>query len=263
MPGRGQPWKGVGKGNPDRIGTLAIADGSITETDLDTNVTDKLNTGGGGGAQLDFSCISDDFPARTIEAINEKYNIANGIFLQTIGSLYGVLELDSGSISTEGAGELTTQNTFVVNPNLGDVGFKVVNIVENLAQMHVLSLTENTMGSVTNQSSLEGASNDMIGFFVDPAQDNNWRAVCRSSGTSTIVDTGIARTLTRQKFEASFDKTAGEVTFTIGGDGGEVVATISTNIPVVPLFMDAYAVNVVATQRSLFIDFWQVDAERV
>ncbi len=46
MPGRGQPWKGVGFGNPDRIGTGAIADGSITEADLDSNVTSKLNAGG-------------------------------------------------------------------------------------------------------------------------------------------------------------------------------------------------------------------------
>ena len=47
MPGRGQPWKGVGKGNPDRIGTNAIADGSITEADLDSSVQAKLNSGGG------------------------------------------------------------------------------------------------------------------------------------------------------------------------------------------------------------------------
>jgi len=47
MPGRGQPWK-LGKGVADRIGTKAIADGSITEADLDSNVTAKLNAGGGG-----------------------------------------------------------------------------------------------------------------------------------------------------------------------------------------------------------------------
>jgi hypothetical protein len=46
MPGRGRPWKGVGEGNPDRIGTGAIADGSITEADLDTSVTSKLNSTG-------------------------------------------------------------------------------------------------------------------------------------------------------------------------------------------------------------------------
>ena len=46
MPGRGRPWKGVGQGNPDRIGTAAIADGSITEADLDSSVASKLNQGG-------------------------------------------------------------------------------------------------------------------------------------------------------------------------------------------------------------------------
>lgn len=47
MPGRGQPWKGVGKGNPDRIGSGAIKDGSITEADLNSSVTAKLNSTGG------------------------------------------------------------------------------------------------------------------------------------------------------------------------------------------------------------------------
>ncbi len=46
MPGRGRSWRGVGEGNPDRIGTAAIADGSITEADLDSNITSKLNQGG-------------------------------------------------------------------------------------------------------------------------------------------------------------------------------------------------------------------------
>ncbi len=46
MPGRGQPWKGVGKGVKDRIGTEAIADGSITEADLDTSLQSKVNSGG-------------------------------------------------------------------------------------------------------------------------------------------------------------------------------------------------------------------------
>ncbi len=50
MPGRGQPWK-LGKGVQDRIGTKAIKDGSITEADLDSGVTAKLNAGGGHAIQ--------------------------------------------------------------------------------------------------------------------------------------------------------------------------------------------------------------------
>ncbi len=45
MPGRGKPWK-LGEGNPDRIGTAAIADGAITEADLDSSLTAKVNSGG-------------------------------------------------------------------------------------------------------------------------------------------------------------------------------------------------------------------------
>jgi len=48
MPGRGRPWRGVGEGNPDRIGTGAIADGSITEADLNTALQSKVNAGGHG-----------------------------------------------------------------------------------------------------------------------------------------------------------------------------------------------------------------------
>jgi len=59
MPGRGQPWKGVGFGVPDRIGTGAIADGSITEADLDSNVTSKLNSGGGHQIQDEGSPLTD------------------------------------------------------------------------------------------------------------------------------------------------------------------------------------------------------------
>ena len=123
------------------------------------------------------------------------------------------------------------------------------------------SITDNDFDSVVDQAQMESTAQNMIGFFCDPDLDNNWRAICRSSGTSTIVDTGVARTFgERQRFEASFSKTAGEVEFSIEGN---VVATISTNIPVVLLFIDAYAVNKVSVQRSLKLDYWQVMANRV
>lgn len=56
MPGRGQPWKGVGKGRKDRIGTEEviddslqsedIKDGTIAEVDLDSALQAKVNSGG-------------------------------------------------------------------------------------------------------------------------------------------------------------------------------------------------------------------------
>lgn len=58
MPGRGTPWRGAGQGKADRIGEPDILDGSITEADLDSGVTAKLNSAGGhvikdeGGAGL-------------------------------------------------------------------------------------------------------------------------------------------------------------------------------------------------------------------
>jgi len=47
MPGRGTPWRGAGQGKADRIGEPDILDGSITEADLDSSVTAKLNSTGG------------------------------------------------------------------------------------------------------------------------------------------------------------------------------------------------------------------------
>lgn len=34
MPGRGKPWRGVGEGNPDRIGTAEVDDQTIQAEDL-------------------------------------------------------------------------------------------------------------------------------------------------------------------------------------------------------------------------------------
>ncbi len=56
MPGRGTPWRGVGRGSPDRIGAPDIKDDSITsddikdgtiqEVDLDSALQAKVNAGG-------------------------------------------------------------------------------------------------------------------------------------------------------------------------------------------------------------------------
>jgi len=58
MPGRGTPWRGVGKGKQDRIGSGEIQDdsllsedikdGTIKEIDLDSALQAKVNSGGGG-----------------------------------------------------------------------------------------------------------------------------------------------------------------------------------------------------------------------
>ena len=60
MPGRGTPWRGVGKGTKDRIGTEEIKDesilsedikdGTIAEVDLDSALQAKVNAGGGGAS---------------------------------------------------------------------------------------------------------------------------------------------------------------------------------------------------------------------
>ncbi len=49
MPGRGTPWRGVGRGTQDRIGTGEILDSSISEVDLDSALQAKVNAVGGSG----------------------------------------------------------------------------------------------------------------------------------------------------------------------------------------------------------------------
>ncbi len=46
MPGRGTPWRGVGKGVGDRIGSEDIKDLSISEADLDSALASKVNSEG-------------------------------------------------------------------------------------------------------------------------------------------------------------------------------------------------------------------------
>jgi hypothetical protein len=70
MPGRGKPWKGVGFGNPDRIGSGAISDGSITEADLDSAVVAKLN--GGAWEQIGKTVTGSDATTASVSFTTEN-----------------------------------------------------------------------------------------------------------------------------------------------------------------------------------------------
>ncbi len=75
MPGRGTPWRGVGKGQQDRIGTGEvkddsllsedIKDGTIQEVDLDSALQAKVNAGGGGA----WSKIKDEAMSGNIHTV--------------------------------------------------------------------------------------------------------------------------------------------------------------------------------------------------
>lgn len=108
MPGRGQPWKGVGFGNPDRIGTGAIADGSITETDLDSALQAKVNTGGGGGWIATF-CRTDAQAVngtRSMDAqltIEDTTNGDQGCVIPKAGSIVSM----HANVTQAGSGTIT------------------------------------------------------------------------------------------------------------------------------------------------------------
>ncbi len=253
MPGRGQPWKKGG-----------LVDETVTEADLGPTLADKINTGGGGAGTLDDSLIQDDFDGETAY-INNKYNVANGNVISPGLPLapYGVVEVDSATVGTESSGELTTSGIWFHNPQVNGSEFKMVPRPESNAQFQFYGLTSSGFSSVTTVASINAS--DIYGFIHDPAINNNWQAISRTGSVNTIVDTGIAITVAGiNKLDAVFDKVAGEIVYTIGGSGGEVVATITTNLPTGAdkLFGDAYAVNTVSVRRSLYLDFWEFSSTR-
>ena len=71
MPGRGRPWRGVGQGNQDRIGSGAIADGSIQEADLDTALQAKVNAGGGAWRKIGEVTASGSSSSMLLSGLNE------------------------------------------------------------------------------------------------------------------------------------------------------------------------------------------------
>jgi len=247
MPGRGQPWKKGG-----------LVDETVTEADLGPTLADKINSGGGGGATVDLACITDDFVALSVERINERYTISNGALNFPTGQLYGVIEMDSAGVGAESAGELSTQNSFHVDPEVGDSSCAFVPIPESNQQFHFYGFTQGDLSSTVDVASITVSS--LYGFMHDPAINNNWQAISRDSSVNTIVDTGVAITTSRVRLEAEHDFDAGTITYFIAGIQ---VAQITTNIPTDQLFLDAYASNVVVTQRSMFIDYWQGMAERI
>jgi len=115
MPGRGQPWKGVGKGNPDRIGTLAIADGSITEADLDSSVTAKLNSGGGYDPLVNDRVLEEMNWNSFTGAFLEKYSVT-GTNVNIQPQANGAPGLNSGNTVQGSRAEISTTGSFDVNP---------------------------------------------------------------------------------------------------------------------------------------------------
>jgi len=102
MPGRGRPWRGVGEGNPDRIGTGAIADGSITEADLDSSVASKLNQGG--------HAIQDEGTPLTQQA-NMNF-VGDGVVATVGGENTTIVTIPGGGGGGGGAADVNTEFRF-------------------------------------------------------------------------------------------------------------------------------------------------------
>ena len=185
MPGRGKPWKGVGEGNPDRIGTAAIADGSITEADLDSSLQTKVNAGGHTiqdegtplidrgnlnfvGAGVIASDGIEDTTTVTIAGGGGGINIFNTAFLQEeflwdavdLGAFTQKITLEGGTIATSGL---------------------------NLTRNGVISLT--TAGASAGQSCEVDTSN---GFQVSPSGDVIMKQIIAvDSLTNSLIDASM------------------------------------------------------------------------
>jgi hypothetical protein len=71
------------------------------------------------------------------------------------------------------------------------------------------------------------------GIYFRATGLGNWFAVCRNANTETAVNTGVAQSTTFKQFKIAVNAAGTSVTFSIDGT---VVATITTNIPTVPIF---------------------------
>lgn len=91
--------------------------------------------------------------------------------------------------------------------------------------------------------------------FSDNVNGGRWQAVTNNSGTITAVDTGIAATTAFVNFGIVINANATSVSFLIGGN---VVATIATNIPPQQMTPCIYVVG--ATGGTIvpnqFVDLW-------
>ena len=128
MPSRGTPWR-LGKGVPDRIGTKAIKDGSITEADLTQALQDKVNAGGGDDP-LTVGFFEDEFiynplvVANNITKYEEKYDTEKqGVSALAVSDASTSAIILSGASSTQGI-TLSSRANFNAFPSGSDINCK-------------------------------------------------------------------------------------------------------------------------------------------
>jgi len=101
--------------------------------------------------------------------------------------------------------------------------------------------------------------NNVIDIFYDAGAGANFKYRCKSGGTQTVVDSGVAADTAYHVFTIDVDAGASNVTFTIDGANSQ---TIATNVPTA-LLEPKIALNTTDNNdKQLTVDFVYLEADR-
>lgn len=265
MPGRGDPWREGGHID-DTILSEDIKDGTITEADLDTALTDKINTGGGSLNKKDLgTCdewyVYDDMIHPTKAGVLVHWQINPNLASETFSvpiAKGGVIRLGTNT----GAGNNATNCLTCAGGGApimvgGDFLFrdriKLLSIDDNMfwtGGMAPQFPQGNNADTVASADSGGGGIADnavMFRYDGNGTDGPNIQCITRSGGfaNETKVDSGVAMDTAYHCYDVESDGT--NVIFKIDGNQ---VADITTNIPTGTNLIVGEQLNSIATANS-------------
>ena len=176
----------------------------------------------------------------------------------------GVIEIGSGGVAGSGQGLGTIQTPATdtgmwTNPTKDTESKIRTALVDSLTnRLDFIGFIDEaplTTGA-TSVALAEGTLSDGAYFRYDGS--GNWQAITMNTTTKTTTDTGVAPVLgTQQNFEIIFEST--KITFKIDDT---VVATHTTNLPTVLIFIQNVVIDQTAVTHSQNLDTWYVIGDR-
>lgn len=228
--------------------------------------------GNGGGvppafeslsASTKLAVFSEEFVARTQEAITNRFRLAQGTLGIADEGRYGQVGMIPSLATIGNNVQLDTEQTMKVSPGFAgeDWVFECVVAIQAIANTFGFwgLVNEGTQNTAVEATFLGGIGT-LAGFIFDPAISSNFRIATSQGGTSTVVQTttGPSNTI-RNKLKMVFDQASAEVEFFID----EVsVGTITTNTPTSQIFISLYNANVNAISQTCKMDFVRLSSPR-
>jgi len=238
----------------------------------DTTIVTIAGGGGGGG-----SLIPDTVPF-TRYVLYEEFNNNDTTNLEVqYGEIAGNGQI--GIVQTKQTGgiiEIGTSGTAGLGEGLGTVGANKTRHAmwtdptknaESKIRTALKSPLTNRLdfiGFMDETPAISGATSVALAeanfangayFRYDGA--GNWQAVTMLTNTKTTTDTGVAPSGSQQDFEIIF--TASQIVFKINGS---TVATHTTNLPIVLIFLLNYTIDQTAVTHTQELDTWYVIGDR-